>query len=542
MLTNLALRLKDDPEFKPIVLIPDPKAGEMVSLLDQHGIDWREVPSMKWYIFQTQKTLPGYVCDLLGRARQYAEALWSADADIAIVNTLTNLEGVLGCYNANIPYVLWAHGIIDSTQAEDDPATRNVLDKIVMELASGIVTCSDWTSEFFKQVVPHKSIRTIHNWTNIESKSANDPGPRTFCALSTLQPHKGIDILIQAVALLKNRGFPVHVNLYGAGDSANSLKALACDLGVDDLVHFRGRVTDVAGVYQRSIATLMPSFVEPFGMVAIESMALGTPVIAASTGGLKDIIEHQVSGHLFRPGDIDDLASSIYLLATNAEYRDTLSVGGKNRVRQHFDGTQSLAKFANVFEEVTQTFTTYDRHARDRVEILQLATSGSTASADANGARNGHGEAFPQLSLLGTHDANSVMPHKIGFGADISQDPFRWFYLEATDPMTWSGIDIVLLLADKSSGVLITEIVQNGQIVVHVGTEMSRLTSQATSRITWPPLKLDKRDSIELRFAVRNSSGAVCLLEWEHTGIRYPLCSLLVQDREAGSHLRWLGA
>ncbi|SPA44876.1 glycosyltransferase family 4 protein [Cupriavidus taiwanensis] len=535
MLTNLAILLKQHVDYEPIVLIPNPSHGKMPEVLAQHGIKWCEVPSMKWYIAQQDHDVPSYMSQLLPRAEEYAEALRLIQADIAIVNTLTNLEGALGCFEANLPYVLWAHGVIDSSMIAGTPAVRASFDKVALNLASHIVTCSEWTSAFFRDLVPHKTVQTIHNWTDMRADGDVQRRPGTFCALSTLEPHKGIDILIEAAAILKKQGLPVKVELYAAGHSEKQLRELTSQLGVDDVVEFRGRVADVQRVYQSCTATIMPSFVEPFGMVAIESMSVGTPVIASAAGGLTEIIEDGISGILVPPGDAVALASAMREVFEDEVLHKKLVSGGKQRVSEFFAASRAIEDFSQVLGKISKITSPYRDEERLLIDLLYLlkgkASSGSYATVPAPTVLPIENQmAYVPFSPTAEQMAQSRAVAKQS--EDLSSIPFHWYSFVSQANIGWYGVEFSAVYEPFAQGAeILVEVVKNGGIAAQALVTIESIRPQTTCAARWPGrLDIRENDKVDIRFSCRNMTKSIRLLEWSDGNFAYPVGSLMVEN------------
>jgi len=84
------------------------------------------------------------------------------------------------------------------------------------------------------------------------------------------------------------------------------------------------------------------SSAEPFGLVAVEAMACGTPILAAASGGIPEIIEHGKTGWLVPPGDEQSLAAAIVSLSRQPALRGRLAEQGKNHVRSRFSADRYL--------------------------------------------------------------------------------------------------------------------------------------------------------------------------------------------------------
>lgn len=122
---------------------------------------------------------------------------------------------------------------------------------------------------------------------------------------------KGIDILMEAAATYESACPNALTVLAGDGEERPNLEAQAKGLGLSR-VHFIGNVAqdELARLYNIADIDLVPSRREPFGLVAVEAMACGTPVVATNQGGLPDFVNHEV-GELVNPEDPADLARGI---------------------------------------------------------------------------------------------------------------------------------------------------------------------------------------------------------------------------------------
>jgi D-inositol-3-phosphate glycosyltransferase len=155
-----------------------------------------------------------------------------------------------------------------------------------------------------------------------------------------IEPLKGIDTLLRAIALLAPEmpcwrdelSVVIIGGAPGAGvDQVNAelarLERLRAELGIEDLVTFQGAKDQDMLVYYYSAAemTVMPSHYESFGMVALESMACGTPVVASKVGGLAFNVQDGQTGFLVPDGDAEVLASRIRLLLKDRDLRQKLS-------------------------------------------------------------------------------------------------------------------------------------------------------------------------------------------------------------------------
>ncbi len=136
------------------------------------------------------------------------------------------------------------------------------------------------------------------------------PDDGSLTVIARLNWRKGHNILFEALAQLKREGREPTLLVVGYGPMENGLRQRVGKLGLERVV-FLGRQADVWPFYLATDATLVPSLTEPFGLVAIEAMACGKPVIASAVGGLQETVAEDRTGILVPPGDPIRLAHAI---------------------------------------------------------------------------------------------------------------------------------------------------------------------------------------------------------------------------------------
>jgi glycosyltransferase involved in cell wall biosynthesis len=134
----------------------------------------------------------------------------------------------------------------------------------------------------------------------------------------------------------------------------DQLKRLAGELGVRDAVEFLGFVEDERRnqlIEQADIA-VFPSLYEPFGIVALEAMGLGTATVVSRTGGLAEIVEHGVDGWLVEPGDDRMLAGTILNILSDPEGARKVAARGRTKALTRYGWTGIAAGTMEVYREV----------------------------------------------------------------------------------------------------------------------------------------------------------------------------------------------
>lgn len=162
-----------------------------------------------------------------------------------------------------------------------------------------------------------------------------------------IEPLKAVDSIIEALGIIhSNQPGTLHKTRFAiiGGDpkdptdkDINALKALSQQLGLNHVVDFLGAKdqTQLVNYYAAASTVIMPSEYESFGMVALEAMATGTPVIASEVGGLAYLVKHGETGFLVPSRDPESLAEYITRLITNPDLRETLGKNAADRARAY---------------------------------------------------------------------------------------------------------------------------------------------------------------------------------------------------------------
>jgi D-inositol-3-phosphate glycosyltransferase len=182
-----------------------------------------------------------------------------------------------------------------------------------------------------------------------------------------IEPLKGVDNLIRAIARLNDAGIPFGCPQYclsiigGEPDASpqdmNSemqrLQNLCQELGLADMVVFLGRRSQDSLPYYYSAAevVVMPSHYESFGMVALEAMACGIPVVASQVGGLAYLVKDGVTGYVVPDGDIEALSDCLMTLLTNPEIRQHMAEQAAEDAL-NYTWEKITARILHLYEEV----------------------------------------------------------------------------------------------------------------------------------------------------------------------------------------------
>jgi glycogen(starch) synthase len=177
------------------------------------------------------------------------------------------------------------------------------------------------------------------------------PFPRYVAALGRVVDKKGFDLLIDAFAEVAMMLPDLGLVIAGEGDALPGLRIRAKQAGIEDRVHFPGRLNraQVAGLLSGAESFVMPSRLEPFGIVALEAWRAGLPIVVTTRGGAREFVEHERSGLVIDPTDPGALAGALLLLAGSADVRRSLAVEGQERLPE-FSWDRVRAQYETVYQ------------------------------------------------------------------------------------------------------------------------------------------------------------------------------------------------
>lgn len=227
-----------------------------------------------------------------------------------------------------------------------------------------VATCHDELRELMALGAAASSVAVVPCGVDLERFApAGSTQPRRrdlrrLVSIGRLVERKGVDDAIRALASLPATelvvaGGPGPDGL-GTDPEVRRLRALAADLGVADRVDFRGRLAheDVPALLRSADAVVCVPWYEPFGIVPLEAMACGVPVVATAVGGMLDTVEHGVTGLHVPPRRPDRLAEAVRRLLDDPRECGRLGGRGQRRVRETYGWDHVAAATARVYREL----------------------------------------------------------------------------------------------------------------------------------------------------------------------------------------------
>lgn len=201
------------------------------------------------------------------------------------------------------------------------------------------------TARFRRDAVPHAQIAEVRQKLGITERDV------VAGFVGRMVNFKGVDHLLDAAADVLARRADVHFVLVGEGPMREQVVEKARRVSADR-IHVLHHQPDIRPAMAMFDVLCVPSWLEGFGMVCAEAMALAIPVIASRTGGIPEVVEHDRSGVLVPPRDPRALAVAILDLLGSRERRHAMGAAGRARIEQHFEARDMTRAIERVYEDM----------------------------------------------------------------------------------------------------------------------------------------------------------------------------------------------
>jgi glycosyltransferase involved in cell wall biosynthesis len=168
--------------------------------------------------------------------------------------------------------------------------------------------------------------------------------------VARLQPEKGVEVFLDAVASLSSRFPRVHFCIVGDGPLRGDLTGRVRELSVVDRVRFLGRRADARALLPSFTLLAVPSLSEGEPLIVLEAMGAGVPVVATQVGGIPRQIRHERDGLLVPPGDPMALGDAILRLLRDPAEAGQLAHTARQRVRTEFPFEMMLEEIERCYD------------------------------------------------------------------------------------------------------------------------------------------------------------------------------------------------
>jgi glycosyltransferase involved in cell wall biosynthesis len=173
-------------------------------------------------------------------------------------------------------------------------------------------------------------------------------------AVGRLIPRKGYDYLIHAVPKIKEVFTDIKIVLTGDGEEEENLRMLANELGVQESVIFLGNRKDIPEVMNSFDVFVLPSLSEGLGVVILEALAVGKPVVASDIEGIPEIVTNGQNGFLVPPKDSNKLADCIITLLQDPNLAKKMGEDGRHLVEMKFNIVDKIKEYESIYSNCAQ--------------------------------------------------------------------------------------------------------------------------------------------------------------------------------------------
>ena len=367
---NLYRRLPDFGDMQVTIAtkkVPGWKEFDQRASTDSFRIVRRFRPLSTWRLSELPKGLGPFLQTVWHVYRERPAVLHVGDLyPPGVIGVI--LQKMMG-----LPYVAYCHGedIAITDRARYWPRIRDV----IYQGASAVVANAEFARQNLLRIgIPDSRIVKITPGVDLErftERSAREDlkqkwnlaGKKIVLTVARLVSRKGHDLVLRAIARLKQDLPEVVYLIVGHGPDEQRLQALAVELGIKDAVRFAGHVPeellpdcynlcDVFAMLNREEAN---GDLEGFGMVFLEANAMGKPVIGGRSGGTAEAIEDNVSGFRVAVDQVEELTGALRMLLTDANLRRRIGEAGRERVQREFQWRDRARKLYDVTMEICRT-------------------------------------------------------------------------------------------------------------------------------------------------------------------------------------------
>ncbi len=247
------------------------------------------------------------------------------------------------------PYLASIKGVLAEESRQERGSVRRLLwslsrlEGINARNADGVLTTSNYCRGAIRQHygVAEQRVRLVPEgidlarWRRVAREAPRQSDGATILCVARQYPRKRIADLLRAMPLVRAAVPNAHAMIVGDGPEHASLRALAAELRLGDAVHLTGAIPDddvVAQMYYRADIFCLPSIQEGFGIVFLEAMASGLPIVATTAAAIPEVVPHRRAGLLVPPGDVGALAEALIELLRNPDQRAAYGAFGQAHV------------------------------------------------------------------------------------------------------------------------------------------------------------------------------------------------------------------
>lgn len=261
-----------------------------------------------------------------------------------------------------VPLVVTLQGetVMDDENIYQQSSSLRAGLRMAMRHAAMVTGCSEFALDHARLLLgaQRHDAQVVFNGVDLIGAPAVEihvPFDRYVAAVGRAVHNKGFDLLLDAFRLVAPLDPDIGLVIGGAGPALDDLRRRATELGLDQRVHLTGRLEpgQVRSLMADASVLVVPSRVEPFGIVALEAWRSGTPLVVTDRGGPPEFVTDEVNGLLVDPFDRARLAGAILRVLESADLASRLVTGGRDRL-PHFAWTAIAERYKELYVQSLQ--------------------------------------------------------------------------------------------------------------------------------------------------------------------------------------------
>jgi glycosyltransferase involved in cell wall biosynthesis len=260
-----------------------------------------------------------------------------------------------------VPLVYHAHS---PTSRDTTNGFRNRINSIVERIAlawsAAVIPVSHSLGRYVRERgVSPASVSVVPNGVPTRNSRPVRPANQRHWTIGTMalfRPRKGTEVLLKAIAKLKEQGLPVRLLAVGGFETPEyeqQVKQLVKQLGIFDLVHWTGFTQDIDTELHKMDIFVLPSlFGEGLPMVVLEAMAAGVPVVATNVEGIAETVRQGIDGLVVEPNDPENLSDALHQFVGGEADWHKMQISARERQGEKFSDSAMAAGVARVYRRV----------------------------------------------------------------------------------------------------------------------------------------------------------------------------------------------
>lgn len=331
-----------DYGWRSDVLIPSPRPSDLRRFIQRLATVCDEV-----------QVVPMQFDLSLSLVRQLVSALRSSRYGVAhahLVHADWHLA-LAGAFARDVPLV--------TTKHNPDPFRTmrafSFVERASLRRYAAVIAISDALRDFLASTLGVPAVTVRYGLSAAAKPEERDTRKvEQLVAVGRLEKQKGLDVAIAAMRLIVDKAPGVQLAIAGSGSLRGELDAQIERLGLGGSVTLLGRYGDVDELMRNSDAFVHTARWEGFGLVLLEAMRAGLPVVATRVGAIPEVVEDGVTGHLVPPDDPRSLADAVLELVRNPSRGHQLGRAGFARLQKHFSPDAMARGVAAVYDSVVE--------------------------------------------------------------------------------------------------------------------------------------------------------------------------------------------